>query len=61
MANKNRDQYPGITVGKLEMFHYSLTLSNGSKAKPPRNEIDKAIMIKNDYFTLKSKINETGK
>ncbi len=29
--------------------------------KTPRNEIDKAIKIKNEYFTLKSKINETGK
>jgi phage-related protein len=29
--------------------------------KTIRNEIDKAIMIKNEYFTLKNKINETDK
>jgi phage-related protein len=29
--------------------------------KTPKNEIDKAIKIKNEYFTLKNKINETGK
>ena len=29
--------------------------------KTPKNEIDKAKKIKNEYFTLKNKINETGK